>query len=213
MKHWILAAAILGAVSLQTAGATALTLDFSNLGGSSISFDGAGNFSFPNSGTYDFDVNGETGGAAALGLFGNISGTFTIGAITTVGSTETAPVTGSGTLSITDASSVVLTANLNWVSIQTTGSSSGTVNEYNTVNLTSISYAGSNADLQALAAPGTGVATVTFQFIPAQDLNALKSTSETNSYSGTMSNVPEPVTFSLMGIGLLGLGLMRKRLR
>ena len=214
MKKWILAAAILGAVSLQTAGATALTLDFANVFGSSISFDGAGNFSFPNSGTYDFVINGETGGSTAGGLFGNLSGTFAIGTIATVGSTETAAVTGAGLLTITDASAVNLTADLNWVSIQTTGTSSGTINELNTVNLSNMSYSGSNVDLLALAAPTTGIATVSFQFIPAQDLNALKVTSEGNSYSGTIGigTVPEPMTLSLMGVGLLGLGLLRKRL-
>ena len=70
------------ALTMGTVGsASALTLNFSSVDGATIAFDGTGQFSFPDTGL-DFVIGSDNGGSAALGLYGNLDGTFTIGSIT-----------------------------------------------------------------------------------------------------------------------------------
>jgi hypothetical protein len=212
MKQWILAATILGAVSLQTVGASPLQLGFSSIVGSLITFDGSGNFTFVNSGTNDFQINndnsGNTGANTALGLFGNLSGTFAMG---TISGGNYAPITGSGTLTIHDSAAQTLTATVQWIDITTSGTGS-TLNDSGVANLSGLTYTGTDADLVTLKNSILASGTLSFTFNPAVSLSTLKSTAEATTYSGTISAVPEPMTFSLMGAGLLGLGLLRKRL-
>jgi len=191
--------------------------------GSTINFNGAGTnttFAFsPAPDGSDFTVISEQGGTgAAINLTGLISGTYTIGAITTIGSLQTATVTGTGQLSIgTAATGGVLTANLNWVDIFQAGTS-GDLNVGGVLNLSNVSYTGSNADLQALALESVGSATLDFTFNPALSLAQLTANGASNStsYSGTIYTVPAPPTFSLLlcagfvGIGCQSWGAMRR---
>ncbi|MBI5197008.1 MAG: PEP-CTERM sorting domain-containing protein [Nitrospirae bacterium] len=205
----------------SSAYATPLSLNYSSEGNAEVQFTGTGDtFTFVDdtvSGK-DFQLGSVTNGTGDLdtvGLLGNISGTFTIGAISTpLPGYETASVSGAGTLSIVDESSVVFTGDLVWVNIYTLGTG-GTINAGGTVNLTNISYSGSNTDLLAfMTGSQSGIASATFQFVPAQSLTALTTDGSTNSttHSGSIA-VPEPMSLLLLGSGLLVLGALgRKRM-
>ena len=123
------------ALTMGTVGsAAALTLNFSNVDGATIAFNGTGQFSFPDTGL-DFVIGSENGGSAALGLYGNLDGTFAIGSITsqTIAGIiyQTATVTGSGAFRIYDGSHTLVAA-LTWPDINTlkynTAYSTGTLN-------------------------------------------------------------------------------------
>jgi len=216
MKHAIFKtgfAILVGCLMIAVHGAQAqpLTLDFANVANADIAFSGASTFAFvTGSGGEDFNITNDPGGnGSSIGLTGLIGGTFTIGTITTVGSVSTAPVTGAGSLSISG-----LTATLDWVDITQVGTG-GTLNDNGVLDLTNISYAGSNADLKQLAENTKGTATLTFQFIPAVSLSTLKSTAESTSYSGSLVNqVPDGgMTICLLGMALAGVeGVRRSKL-
>jgi hypothetical protein len=180
------------------------TLNFSSNTNSTISFSGTGssaNFDFVNSSGADFTITSETGGSSAIGLQGNISGTYTIGSVTTTGSIETASVTGTGELSISDGSGGTFTANLNWLNVVQAGTGS-TLDFTGTVDLSNIAYNFSgtpNSDLEYLAKSPTGTVTLSFQFIPAESLTALEDSGAVNStsYAGSLTT-PAPASFSLL---------------
>ena len=100
MKRWILGLALC-ALFVPKPASAALILNYANVDGATISFDGSGNFSFPNTNTFDFSITSESGGTLATGLDGNISGTFAIGTVSGT-TTQSAPVTGTGTVTIFD---------------------------------------------------------------------------------------------------------------
>jgi hypothetical protein len=197
---------LLGAVALAMIPglATANTdIGYSNIGGSSIGFDGSGNFTV---GTFDI-----TSGSA-IGLLGNVSGSFSIGPITTMFGMSSASVSGSGILTITDGSHV-LTGNLSWVDIVQIGTIGG-LNMQGTVNLTGITYNGSNADLAALAAAGSATDVLSFQFTSGTTLSSLATSAQTSSFSGgiSASSVPDGgATVALLGFGLVGIEGLRRR--
>lgn len=189
-----------------------LNFNFSSVGDAQIAFNGSGGFQFQNSSTTSAGFGFQIGiGPASLsGLLGEITGNFSIGAIVSSGGTDTAPVTGSGLFRIYDGAQW-FSAELQWVNISTTGSGS-TLNSTATVNLLNFAYTGSNAGLLGLMGDGSGIVTLTFQFIPPKTLADLKQQAVTNSYSGAVASVPvpEPGTLTLL---LLGLGCLAIRTR
>jgi len=214
----------LGAVAAMLLAAPqgqALTLNFGSIVGAKVEFTGNGNtFTFlpAPSGGDQFNITGSDGVLlSSLGALGNMSGTFTIGLITTlVGGTQIAPVTGSGTLTIHDGSGFDLTAGLVWGDISTSGTGTGgAINVSGILNLSTITYAGTKADFLALAGPGVGIEAVSFTFIPGKSLTVLTADGTTieTSFSGTI-NTPPGVpdagsTITLFGAALMSLGLFR----
>jgi hypothetical protein len=194
------------------------TIDFSSLGTSQIAFGGSsGSIQFlPDSSGYDFQIVDSPGLPGLVGLDGNITGTFSIGTITSIPSFQfqDAPVSGSGTLSISDGSSL-FTAAISWDDVDTFGSS-GALNTSGLPNLSDFSYSGSNAALQELADGSGGEATASFQFVPSESLSQLDSgdVQQETSYSGTvMVAVPESAnTGPLVGAALIVL-VLAARLR
>jgi len=225
--------AVLGAPSQADA---ALRLDFSSVVGGGITFNptdvtppanGVGTFSFehgilPGQTTSAFQITGHTGnttpGVGAQGLLGDITGTYNVGPITTSGNTQDAVVVaGAGAthqFTITDAGGFVFTADVAWISIRTTGVG-GLINADGQVNLTNITYGGTNADLLQLyneSRPNNGVATISFQLASDSSLTTLfttNTTPTTTSFSGSISAVPEPSQLALLLTGGLTLGLRR----
>src|SRR5437868_3098461 len=123
--------------------AFALEIDYGNTTGGSINFNGSGGFSFNPSSDSLLITSGS-----AVGLQGEISGTFSIGSITTVGLQSSASVSGSGEFVIHDGASTFKgTLTIGDIVQQGTGV---ILNDLGTINLTGINYNGTNPDLLAL---------------------------------------------------------------
>lgn len=225
---------VLGALTLFLGGLTAprmagypLQLAMSGVGNSVAAFNGTNdtvtiqNSTLAGSSGFDFLVNAQSGfpgsNTSLIGAMGNIGGTYTIGAITTSpdGTTQTAAVAGTGTLSIFDGVNT-LTSVLNWVNIETlkvgSGASGGFLNTEGVVNLSNFSYSGSNQGLQEIAANSGGTLTATFQFSPAKTLSQLTTDlADVTSYSASFSVVPEPSFYWLLALGMSGLLALTRR--
>jgi hypothetical protein len=210
-----LAAAIGLALCANTAQA-AISLDFANLPRTAIQFNGAAS-SFqlnPTSGGNQFQITGGGTGSAVL-FQGNVaSGPWTYGPITTVGNHQSANVTGGGVLTISDGSAD-LTGNVNWIEVSTTGSIGG-VNAALVVNVTGITYSGTDPDLMSLATSSDGSMNLSFQFSPSKTLTDLTTgvLPYKTSYSGSISNipVPEPTTMLAGALLLLPFGVSAIRM-
>jgi hypothetical protein len=179
-------------------------ITFSSLPGASINFNGDGTFNFPNA-TSGNSFQTDVGDA------GNISGTYTIGTVSTVFSVSSASVTGSGTLTIVDQNHVSLTGAVDWKDVTQVGTA-GALNINGELNLSSIVYSGTEADLLALKNAGQGSAVVSFQFTPSVSLADLKATKNSTSFSGSIGIVPEPSTLFAGAMLILPFGFSALRI-
>jgi hypothetical protein len=146
-------------------------------------------------------------------LLGDIDGVFTIGAITSpLPGLEQAPVTGAGTMTISDGSNL-WSADLTWVSIFTFGTTGG-LNAGGNVNLTNITYAGSNPFLLSISSSNIGVGNLTFNFVPALSLTNLTTDGQVNntSYSGSITVPDGGSILALLGVTMIGIEGLRRKL-
>lgn len=201
-----------------------MTLSFSNATNANIQFLGSGtgatiNFNSNSSGQ-GFQITGSTSESeSSVGLFGTLGGSFsyTTAQIVTTGSMQTAPVTSSGgTLTINDGNGQTLSGAIEMVSVTTIGAA-GVLNLDAAINLTDVTYSGTNQDLTQLRNEADdsagGTVTISFQFVPAQTLTSLAAAGadNTSSYSGSIETVgsleavPEPSSLAVAGMGALGL--------
>jgi hypothetical protein len=205
-----------------------LVLDFSCDVEAYVEFQGTGSgasFSFGNgSQGYGFTITSSSGAGDSVTLHGTIGGTFSyaVGSIVTVGLEQTAPVTtSSGMLTIADATKVSLTGTLSGVDVGTLGTAGG-VDVIGAINLTNVSYSGTNADLRELqseAAANGGIVAISFQFVPGDSLTTLAASGSKyeTSYSGTITTAlaPEPGSLSLgcIALGAIVLGVRWRKSR
>jgi hypothetical protein len=198
------------------------SLSFASVPTAQVDFLGGGQFDFTDATSggnagYSFAINGATVPPLAgdsIGDLGNFGiGVFTIGAITTSGSVQSAAVTGSTTVTINDGHGFNLTGTLVWDDIQTSGTGS-TLNVVGNLNVTGVSYGGSSVDLSSLAAAGTLEDTVSFTFTDGQTLTQLATDPNPThtSFSGTIATVPDgAVTMELLGGAFLVLSAVRRK--
>jgi len=232
MRSFTLAlATTLGLLAASNAQA-GISLAFNGDAGSTIQFAGTGTSSTvtlqPQT-TPQFTVNFEAGNGldiSGFGVKGSIIGSgFTFQAnqiiLSNAGLTQTAPLTGTGTLTlIAPGGGETLTATMTGGLISTTIGVGG-INAMQTINLSNLVLTGSgNAALTTLNNQATstgGVARLSFTFttFPPTTLQDLTANGTfTTSYSGTLAAaVPEPATvvMAFSVLPLIGLGLWRRR--
>jgi hypothetical protein len=213
MKYFKTIAVAAGLACAAASSRADITLQFSTgTTGGDIDFTGGGNFSFVNGGGgSSFQIGTASGSSAtgdSFGDLGSIAGTFQIGTI----SGSTATVNGAGTLSINDGLGHDLTGTVTWSTIGNLGTGN-TLNVTGLLNLSTITYSGTQKDLQALAGFQTGEQVVSFSFAPPESLADLAAGGLTDTISGQISafastNVlPEPTTVIAGALLLLPFGL------
>lgn len=229
MKSFTFALAMALGLFTASSAQAVVTLNFAANTGSELVFVGNGSqstFSLTPNSHPQFTVTSASGGnGSGVGVTGSVmsAGGFIFtqaGIDTSIPGVETADLTGTGTLTLTGTGTTV-TGTITGSDIRTIGSAGGT-NTLTIVNLTGLSIvgAGGNADLTQFyneASANGGIASLTFQFIPAMSLTDLtQSGTYRTSYSGTLTSaVPEPGTMAMafLAAPLLGLGYYRHRRR
>lgn len=203
--------------------AKAIQFDISSIPGSEIIFTGGGpgTAGLTFSAGDNFQIDGVVGGSgSATGYLGSFAGSWTMGPVTTVSVVplvETAPVTGTGTLSISDGTDT-LTATVAWVEATSLKTIISVATLGVTGNVTGISYSGTDPDLLAFAAGLDETAVLSFSFPPpGQSLAELvadgtQGTSFSGNLVSTAVTVPDSgTTLILLGLGLCGLAFMRPK--
>ena len=199
-----------------------LTLNFAANTGASLQFNGTSDsFQFNSApvGGYQWHITTESGGSSAVGLNGSFNnGPFFYGPITSTGSgitliqkaTITSPL---ATLIINDGSGHNLSATVNLTDVETFSTAAGGMNANLAVNLSGVTYSGSNPDLLILNAAHTGTVDLSFQFSPGETLTQLSAGTGPyqTSFSASLIVVPEPSTLALAGLGGLVLLHLRRR--
>lgn len=193
------------------------------LGGASIQFNGSSSsFQFLNDPVTgnQWSITGETGGSGALNLNGWFSGgPWTYGTVSSIDGVESATVSAPpgnplATLSIYDNNGHYATANVIWVDISDYLDIGG-MNGGLAINLTGLSYTGSNPDLLSFFSAPSGMLNLSFQFIPAMTLQQLTlGTGPYNtSFSGSLTPSPEPTSLLIFagGFTLIGCRAFFKR--
>jgi len=163
---------------------------------------------------YDFVIS-QSDSLAMMGIKGNITGTFSVGSIITVGSSlQTASLTGTGTFSLKDPSSQVLSATVVWNDIFTYGTGGG-LNSAGTLNLSGWSYTGTFQPFLDIFGGQDRTVNIAFQFSPSKKLSTLMADGalNTTTYSGSFSMTPEPATLALLASGLTVAVVLRRRRR
>jgi hypothetical protein len=219
-KLGAIAAAVLTA-SAGSAFAQNLTLNFGPNVGSSIVFFGSanqfnftpGNVTLGNPTGFQWNVTSESGSAATQSADGDLgsilNGSFTYGPIINSGAYQSATVQGApGQLVISDGAGI-LTGTVNFIDISTYGRAGGFVNDLLDINLTGVTYSGSNPDLQFLYANQPGLLDLSFNFSGlGETLSQIQQNNVTvdSSYSGSISvtAVPEPSSLAMSVLGSLG---------
>jgi hypothetical protein len=221
VKKNILFGVVMAGLVLSTVSSRAdMSLNFAST--STIQFNGT-NSSFQfnsDSFGYQWKIVGEDGGTgSAQGLYGKfLNGPFSYGSISSLSYPglvyQYASVTGPlAQMVIDDGLGYSLTGLVNWVQVSTLNAG-GFLNDSGSlvVNVTGLSYLGSNADLQAFVGETLGSMTLSFQFSPGKTLSQLTcgngpyATSFSGSVStGASSTVPEPkmISFFVSGLCLL----------
>lgn len=199
-----------------------LNLGFSALTGAALQFNGASDsFQFvPATNGYQWHITTETGGSSAMGLNGSFNnGPFSYGPITSTGSgltlvQQATVLSPLAQLVISDGTGN-LTGSVNFINIATFATSGGGVNANLTVNLTGVTYSGSNPDLELLKGEQPDTLDLSFQFSPGKTLTQLSTGTGpyVTSFSGSISAVPEPSTLALALTGLGGLVVFHLRRR
>lgn len=216
------AVAVIGLALWGMPGYGQLTLNFAANTGTGLQFNGASDsFQFISDGSgYQWHITSETGGSSALNLNGAFnSGPFHYGPITTTGSgitmIQSAMVTGPlGNFIINDGGGHNLSGSVNFVDVETYAVGGGGMNALTlAVNLTGVTYSGSNPDLLFLKTGQPATVDLSFQFSPAETLTQLSTGTGPflTSYSGSLVVVPEPSTLALAGLGGLVLLHLRRR--
>jgi len=214
-KKLYVMAVVAGLAIVGSGSAMAVTINYSSSFesglGSAINFNGTGGFYFSVDGAgNDFQITGPIGNSAN-GDYGTMgTQVFTIGTI----SGNSASVSGSTTLTIVGGGGT-LTGTLTWLNIQQQGTG-GNLNLIGNVNLTGVTYTGTDATLKALAtnSGGNDLDTLSFQFGSDMTLAQLVGPpAQNSSYSGSISNSPDGgATVMLLGAALSAMGLLRRKL-
>ncbi|WP_169978976.1 PEP-CTERM sorting domain-containing protein [Tautonia rosea] len=232
MSRFSLALALFLGALAGTRSEAAIVLNFAAAEGSNISFTPVvpgtsasftltpGTVTLLNPGGRNFEITSVFNGLGdAVGLFGDISGSYTFGTpITVIGPLQTASLSGSGTLTLYSPSGN-FTGTITGIDIASLGTG-GLINTSGSINLTNVAYTGTNSDLIQLrdeATPNGGVTTLSFQFAQGVSLTTLLNNPFMSSYSGSITAVPVPepgtVALALTGLPLLGLGYLSRRRR
>lgn len=208
----------IGLALLPQAQAVDITLDFSALPGAAVRVVGTTLDFVNNASGRSLGVTDSSGAGDAIGKQGKMTGTWTIGAISSLpGGVQTAPVFGTGTLLMYDGLGGTLTGALAWNDLVSVGTIEG-LNLAGALNLTALQYTHGASYLQDfvdLVASGKASQVLSFQFTSPVNLTKLTDgTPRRRSFSGTIfaESVPDAgATSLLLSASLVGLVLARFR--
>jgi hypothetical protein len=204
-----------------TAPAAQLTFGISSVTGTSIVFAPGGSFSFSTNGAgVGWDVDNDFGmwPSSLIDPPGPYTGAFLGSWTFTAGPNPT--VSGTGTFQMNSPTGQTIEGDLTWVDIDDFGLN-GFLNPFAVANIANLGYTVGSGDINLDKIMSTFGQTilVSFQFdrLPGgpqgELIDRLYSIGGSTTYSGTFSTneVPEPGTYAMLGAGLVGLAMLRRR--